>query len=262
MTDILSHPLVREYLRAATELYRKGWAERNGGNLSMILDCDFHELPVKASFPLAFGPGLMTGRYLLITGSGKYLKNVEPFPEDSLALLRIQEDRAELLWGLSGGGRPSSELAAHILSHNTRLAADPTHRVVMHTHATNLVALSCIHPLEDRLLTKTLWSMLTECLMFFPDGLAVLPWLPCGTPEIGAATAEKMRDCRLVLWAQHGAFSAGASPDDALGLLEIADKAAQLYVMTAHLPILSRISEAQLRQLAETLNIRPREGWL
>lgn len=262
MSDILKLPLVREYLSDATEIYRKGWAERNGGNISLILDGDFSELPVKASYPLGIDPGLMTDRYLLITGSGKYLKNVEPFPEESLALLSIKSDRAELLWGLSKGGRPSSELAAHILCHSTRLEADQDHRVVMHTHATHLVALSKIHPLNDKRLTKTLWSMLTECLMFFPDGLGVLPFMPCGTDEIAEATAEKLRDCRMVLWAHHGVFSAGASPDDALGLLETADKAAQLYVMTAQLPNVSYITDRQLRQLAETLDITPREGWL
>jgi rhamnulose-1-phosphate aldolase len=50
--------------------------------------------------------------------------------------------------------------------------------------------------------------MLTECLMFFPDGLGVLPFMPCGTDEIAEATAEKLRDCRMVLWAHHGVFSA------------------------------------------------------
>jgi Ribulose-5-phosphate 4-epimerase and related epimerases and aldolases len=262
ITDLLNLPLVQEYCRAASDIYRHNWAERNGGNISMILESDFTGLEPVRTYPLGFDTGLMNGRYLLVTGSGVYLKNVERDPEASLALLRIGAGSADLLWGLKDGGRPSSELAAHLQSHAARLAADPKHRVVTHTHATHMVALSRVHRLDDRALTKTLWSMCTECLLFFPDGVGVLPWMPCGTDGIGAATAEKMRDCRIVLWANHGVFAAGSSPDDALGLLEVADKAAELYIMTSHLPALSVISDAQLRRLAAATGVAPREGWL
>ncbi len=119
-----------------------------------------------------------------------------------------------------------------------------------------------MHELDDRALTRTLWSICTECLLFLPDGVAVLPWLPCGGDELGAATAEKMRDCRLVLWAHHGAFAAGSSPDDALGLLEAADKAAELYIKTARPPLLGGIAEGELRRLAAAFGLKPREGWL
>lgn len=273
MLSILDLPLVQEYCRTCTDICRRNWAERNGGNISMILDAD--DLSAAGiyttgsdnkqsviNFPLGFDTGIMNGRFLLITGSGKFLKNVEREPEASLALLKINPDSASLLWGLKDGGRPSSELSSHIKSHMARLKHEPSHRVVTHTHATHLVAMSYIHELDDMALTKTLWSMCTECLLFFPDGIGVLKWMPCGTDEIGEATAEKMRDCRLVLWAHHGAFAAGSSPDDALGLLEVADKAAELYVMTSQHKTLSRITDSELKQLAEVFNLSPRDGWL
>ncbi len=262
MTDLEALPLFGEFCRAASEIYRRGWAERNGGNLSMLLEDGFGGLKPLRSFPIASGAGALEGKCLLITGGGKYLKNVERDPEDALALLRLGKNCAELLWGLKNGGRPSSELSAHLQSHAARLEADPKHRTVLHAHATHLVALTSVHELDDRALTKTLWSMCTECLLFFPDGVGVLPWMPCGTDEIGAATAEKMRSCRLVLWASHGAFAAGTGPDDALGLLEVADKAAELYIMTSGFPSPARIGEEQLRRLADAMGLSPREGWL
>ncbi|SUM31637.1 Rhamnulose-1-phosphate aldolase [Staphylococcus gallinarum] len=39
--------------------------------------------------------------------------------------------------------------------------------------------------------TKTLWKMCTECLVVFPDGLGIIPWVVPGTEEIGQLTAEK-----------------------------------------------------------------------
>ena len=41
--------------------------------------------------------------------------------------------------------------------------------------------------------TRSLWRMCTECMMVFPDGIAVLPWMMGGTESIGQATAEKMK---------------------------------------------------------------------
>ena len=46
--------------------------------------------------------------------------------------------------------------------------------------------------------------MCTECIVVFPDGVSVLPWMLCGTNEIGEATRDKMASARLVVWAQHG----------------------------------------------------------
>lgn len=260
--DILSLPAVREFLRCATQLYAHGWAERNAGNISMLLDGDFDGLPVLRRFPFAFDAGELAGRCILITGSGKYMKNTELDPENNVGLLRVGRGEAELLWGLADGGKPSSELAAHLMSHASRLAADPGHRVVMHTHAPNAVAMTFVHSLDEREFTRSLWSRHTEGIMFFPDGVAVLPWMPCGTDEIGLKTAEKMRDHRVVVWAHHGVFGAGATPDEALGLIETVEKSAELYMKTAHLPILQKIDDGQLKAMAAVLGITPREGYL
>jgi rhamnulose-1-phosphate aldolase len=110
MSDILKLPLVREYLSAATEIYRKGWAERNGGNISLILDGDFSELPVKASYPLGIDRADDRQVPPDSGAAAKYLKNVEPYPEESLALLSIKSDRAELLWVSVKAAGPAASL--------------------------------------------------------------------------------------------------------------------------------------------------------
>lgn len=46
----------------------------------------------------------------------------------------------------------------------------------------------------------TLWEMSTECVVVFPDGVEVLPLMLCGTNEIGAKTAEKMKESRVAVW--------------------------------------------------------------
>ena len=169
---------------------------------------------------------------------------------------------AQLLWGFTGGGKFTSEFPAHMMSHGARLAQDPDSRVVMHCHPSNLLAMTYVHDLDSRAFTRTLWRMCTEGILVFPDGVNVLPWMLCGTNEIGAATAERMAGARLVVWAQHGIYGAGRSLDETFGLIETAEKAAEIYLKIAHLPRLNTITDAQLRQLEQRYGVRARPGWL
>lgn len=97
--------------------------------------------------------------------------------------------------------------------------------------------------------------MCTECIVVFPDGVNVLPWMLCGTNEIGEATAEKMKTARLVVWAQHGIYGAGVDLDETFGLIETAEKAAEIYMKIAHLPIKNTIKGEELKVLAEAFKV-------
>lgn len=71
-----------------------------------------------------------------------------------------------------------------------------------------------------------------------------------------------MKDSRLTLWAHHGVFGAGINADEAFGLIETAEKAAEIYMKIAHLPILQTITDSELRLLAEAFRVTPRAGIL
>ena len=98
--------------------------------------------------------------------------------------------------------------------------------------------------------------------MVYPEGVNVLPWMLCGTNEIGQATAEKMKTARLVVWAQHGLYGAGRDLDEAFGLIETAEKAAEVYMKIAHLPWKQTITDEQMRQIAEHFHVTLRPGYL
>ena len=84
----------------------------------------------------------------------------------------------------------------------------------------------------------------------------------CGTNEIGLATAEKMKTARVVVWAQHGIYGAGADLDETFGLIETAEKAAEIYMKIAHLPLKTTISDEQMWQLVAHFGVTPRAGFL
>ena len=269
MKDIMTAPFLQEMIHTCTNMYAHGWDERNGGNISLMIDEEevkeyLDVFKVIRKIPTGFYTRDLAGKYFLVTGTGKYFKNVERDPEANLGLFRINEygDVAELLWGYTGKGKFTSELPAHLMSHEARLKVDPENRVVMHSHPTNLLAMTYVHDLDERAFTRTLWQMSTECIVVFPDGVNVLPWMLCGTNEIGEATAEKMKTARLVVWAQHGIYGAGKDLDETFGLIETAEKGAEIYMKIAHLPLLNTITDEQLHQLEERFGVKGREGYL
>ncbi|MEB4782241.1 rhamnulose-1-phosphate aldolase [Paenibacillus jamilae] len=265
----LDIPFVREMAEITQNMWKFGWDERNGGNVSYILDeaevakyIDIHKVirTIKPAFPV----NELAGKYFIVTGSGKYFKNVIADPEANLGVLRVSQDgeQLEILWGLKHDAVPTSELPSHFMSHIERLKVDPNHRVVIHNHATHVIAMTFIHSLDENQFTKTLWEMCTECIVVFPDGIGVIPWMVPGSSEIGRETAKKMKDHHAVLWPHHGIFGTGSSIDEAFGLIETIEKAAQIYMLIAQHEIKQRITDQELADLAKAFNVTPKEGIL
>ena len=268
MKNILEAPVVREMSKTTANMYRLGWDERNGGNISYLLDekevGEYLDLNhVIRTIPTGFDATALIGKIFIVTGTGKYFKNVEFDPETNLGVVRIGKDgtTAELLWGYKDGGKFTSEFPAHMMSHISRLAIDPDHRIVMHTHPTYTIAMNAVCPLDEKDLTKRLWKSNTEAIVVFPDGVGVLPCMVCGTNEIGEATAEKMKKFRLVVWTNHGIYGTGKTMDEAFGLIETVEKTAQIYMLTlGH--VVNEIPDEVLKGLASLWHLTPLEGVL
>lgn len=269
MKNIFEAPFVTEMRKTTANMYRIGWDERNGGNISYMLDesavSEYLDINnIIRTMPIGFCEPTLAGKYFIVTGSGKYFKNVDDDPENNLGIIRIAADgeTAELLWGFNDGGKFTSELPAHLMSHAARLSVDPENRVVMHCHPTNTLAMNYVHELDDKKFTHTLWEMCTECIAIFPEGIGVLPWMLCGTNSIGEATAAKMKEFRTVIWGMHGVYGAGKTMDETFGLLETVEKAAQIYMLTAHLPRINTIRDEEMVELAEYFGVNYRKDFL
>jgi rhamnulose-1-phosphate aldolase len=257
---------IEAMVKATTDMWLKGWDERNGGNVSLRLTAQDIE-PFRPSLnqdrTVAIGETVaeLAGQYFLVTGSGKYFRNVQLDPEENLGLIEVTADgaSAHILWGFKGNAVPTSELSAHLKSHRSRQAVTQgASRVIMHCHATNLIALSYVLDLSAAAVTRALWEMSTECLVVFPDGIGVLPWMVPGTATIGEATAIAMRKHPLVLWPFHGIFGSGATLDEAFGLIDTAEKAAEVLVKVLSMGLKKHsISTQELKDLAARFNVIP-----
>jgi len=269
MKNILTAPFITDICGLCANMYRLGWDERNGGNISYIVPAEEISEYLNISetirnIPMAFDGSFLAGKIFVVTGTGKYFKNVTDAPGVNLGIIRVTNDgrSVDLLWGYEDGGRPTSELPAHFMAHIERLKVDPLHRIVIHTHATNVIAMTFVHELDERAFTRTLWQMITECLVVFPDGVGVLPWMLCGNDAIGVVTAQKMKEFRLVVWAHHGIFGTGKDLDEAFGLIETVEKAAEIYIKIMNSPIKQTITDENLLILAKAFGVTPRAGFL
>lgn len=267
MQNILNSWFIQGMVKATGDMWLKGWDERNGGNISLRLDAEdvepyrneLSKTPrcVELSQP---AEGL-AGGWFLVTGSGKFFRNVQLDPADNLALLQVSDDGLayRIHWGLINGGLPTSELAAHFQSHAVRKqVSGGKDRVIMHCHATNMIALSYVLPLDNATFTRKLWEGSTECLVVFPDGIGIVPWKVPGTDDIGSATAEQMRSHSLVLWPHHGIFGTGPTLDDAFGLIDTAEKSSEILVKVYSMGGMKQIiTRAELVALGERFGVTP-----
>lgn len=266
-------PFFAALIRMCEDARREGWHECHGGNLSYRLSAgdiaavseDF--AGADGWLPIGIRVPELAGDVLLVTAAGQVFRNTPRDPEGSLGLLEISDDGASwrALWGFAGGARPTSELPAHLANHEViKRRSGGRLRLVYHAHPENLIALSFILPLDEVVFTRELWEMMPECAMIFPAGIGVVPWMVPGTPQIAAATMEKAEEFDIVLWAQHGVFAVGESPDACFGLVETAEKAAAILIkVLSCVPAKRQIPSAQdLRDMAEVFHLPLKDRFL
>ena len=233
---------IHELCHVTYDMWNKGWDEYNGGNVSYRLTKDEAESLETDLIGTSYAyysedrkevevldvPEHVQGEFILITASGSQFRTLCLQPEVDTGIIQLTPKGYKVVAGFVTGKRPTSEIFMHILAHAARVKVDPNHRVVIHNHATNIAVYSLLDEVTSESLTLDLWSVLTESIVVFHDGIAVLPWEVPGTQLIGIDTARELETHRLVVWAKHGVLSTGTDYQDCFGLIETADKAAHI----------------------------------
>jgi rhamnulose-1-phosphate aldolase len=218
-------------------LWQKGWAERNAGNLSY----DVTEVAAEGSWaaggaitPLGGAYPELAGRRLLVTAAGSRMRDLAREPDVGSGILQVSADGAgyALVWAGADSFVPTSELPSHLAIHGALRRRRAAHRAVVHTHPTELLALSHDRRLADGArISRALWAMLPEAVVVIPDGVALVPYVLPGTTAQGAAAGAAMERHEVALWARHGAVAVGGGFADAFDLLDVANQAARLLLL-------------------------------
>ncbi len=241
MKSILEgRPLLAQEIEKIAEtagyLWQKGWAERNGGNITVnitdFVDEEIRRLPALCG---AISTGvclpLLKGCYFFCKGTNKRMRDLARHPMQNGSIIRITDSGESYEIIADEPVKPTSELPSHLSVHNYFREIGSPYRASLHTHPIELVAMSHHKPfLEKDVLTNLLWSMIPETKAFCPKGLGIVPYKLPGSVELAEATIRELDDYDVVMWEKHGVFAVGNDIMEAFDQVDVLTKSAQIYV--------------------------------
>jgi len=230
---------VHDIVRTASYLWDRGWAEKNGGNISVnvtdIVSEPGIDIPFTGRDRMSREQPLLRNSCFIVTAAGSCMRDIAQDPEGLLLLLKVEPDTQTYtcmpIGGSEGKCRPTSELPAHLAIHSGFAQQQSTNRAVVHAHVDNLIALTHINKLQSaQELSNIVWEMHPESLLVLPRGVGFVPYKLTGSEALAEATVSALADRDVVLWEKHGAVAAGTSALDAFDKLDVAAKSAGIYI--------------------------------
>lgn len=257
------HAAVWQVAETAGYLWEKGWAERNGGNITVNITehVDDEMRAMQAiSEPKAIGAILphLKGCWFYCKGTQKRMRDLARDPMANGSIIRITDDCSHYEIVADQPVAPTSELPSHLSVHDYLLAKGSPYRASLHTHPIELVAMThCRRFMEKDVATKLLWSMIPETKAFCPRGLGMVPYLMPGGVELAEATIKAIdEDYDVVMWEKHGVFAVETDIMSAFDQIDVLNKAAQIYIASKNMGFEPEgMSESQMKELSDTFNL-------
>lgn len=229
------HSLLHQLGQAGKRLSEMGAAEAAAGNVSV---CFRESLEITALFPIIQMIDLpvpapdLAGMTLIVSGSGRRLRDILDAPTANLACIRVETG------GRTGRmftapdcqfKRVTSEFNSHLAVHHDQMRSrDRNLHTVLHAQPVYLTFLSHLTDYQNQeYLNRHLLRWQPETILTFPKGIGVLPFILIGSAQLMIETQIAMREHELVVWSQHGVMArADESILRALDLIEYAETAA------------------------------------
>ena len=189
-----------------------------------------------AAAPFGAAHPSLGGRCILVTAAGTRMRDLAREPDAGCGILRCSAEGTgcQVVWCVDPAAPfvPTSELPSHLAIHAALRRRGAPQRAVVHTHPTELLALSHDPGLagEGRL-ARALGAMAPEMVVALPAGLAVVPYRLPGTEAQGALAGEAMEGHDVALWVKHGAVAVGRECAEAFDLLDAVNTAARMLLL-------------------------------
>jgi rhamnulose-1-phosphate aldolase len=204
----------------------------------------------------------LAGGALLVTGSGRRLREIADDPEANLGLVTVDPG------GRTGQLRTSprrlfeqltSEFNSHLAVHRDQVARTGSNfHALIHAQPLHLTYLSHIPRYQDTLyLNRHILRWEPECIVQLPEGVGYLPFMIPGSPELMAANVEALRRHRVVLWAKHGVMArSDASVKRACDRIEYAETGARYeYLNLTNHGLADGLSTAEIHAICSAFDI-------
>ena len=253
---------VEKIAEVAGYLWQNGWAERNGGNITVnvteFADDEMKSMPAISEVKqIGVTLPALKGCYFYCKGTGKRMRDLARRPMDNGSVIRILDDCASYVIIADNEVMPTSELPSHLTVHAHLIETGSAYKATVHTHPIELVAMSHNRKfLGKDVLTNILWSMIPETKAFCPLGLGVVPYELPGSNKLADSTLKELEDYDVVLWEKHGVFAKGLDVMDAFDQIDVLSKSAKIYINSKCMGFEPEgMSDVQLKEMTKAFNL-------
>ena len=244
-------------------LWQKGWAERNGGNITVniteFIDDGIRALPpIGGVRPIGKELPRLKGCYFYCKGTGRRMRDLARHPMENGSVIRILDDCASYVIIADRPVAPTSELPSHLSVHDYLLEKGSPYRASLHTHPIELVALTHNRKwMEKDVATRMLWSMIPETKAFCPRGLGMVPYMLPGSVELADATIRALdEDYDVVMWEKHGVFAVDTDIMSAFDQVDVLNKSALIYIAARNMGFTpDGMTDGQMREISEAFGL-------
>ncbi len=243
-----------------------GAAEGAAGNLSI---CFRERLDMRSCFPqmqiveLPVPAPDLVGATLIVTGSGRRLRQIMQAPTADLACITVEEGGRTGKMFIAPDcefKRVTSEFNSHLAVHHDQMRSrDIKLHTVLHAQPIYITYLSHLtNYQEEQYFNRHVLRWQPETVLNFPEGIGVLPFLLPGSAHLTIETMLALREHHIVVWSQHGVMArADDSIFHALDLIEYAETAAHYEYLNLTSGDLSEgLNPEHIRMISESWNIR------
>jgi len=217
-----------------------GASEGGAGNISVCIGWPIEvrrQFPVTEEIPLPLSAPHLAGRRIIVTGSGRRLRDIATDPAANLGVVLVHAGGETgtlhtsprcLFDGLT------SEWNSHLGIHDDAIArADTNYHAVLHAQPPHLVYLSHVPEYRDEAyFNRRLLRWEPETIVNLPQGVGVLAFMLPGSAQLMEANVASLRTHRVVLWGKHGVVArSDISVTRAADRIEYAETAARYEYM-------------------------------
>lgn len=253
---------VNKVAEVAGYLWQKGWAERNGGNITVniteYVDDAIQSMPAISEVK-SIGATLphLKGCYFYCKGTNKRMRDLARWPMENGSVIRILDDCASYVIIADQPVQPTSELPSHLSVHNHLLAKGSPYKASVHTHPIELIAMTHSKKfLEKDVATNLLWSMIPETKAFCPRGLGIIPYKLPSSVELAQATINELDDYDVVMWEKHGVFAVDVDVMAAFDQVDVLNKSALIYIAAKNMGFEPNgMSQLQMQEMSVAFNL-------
>jgi rhamnulose-1-phosphate aldolase len=253
---------VNKVAEVAGYLWQKGWAERNGGNITVniteYVDDEIKAMPaISEAKQIGTTLPYLKGCYFYCKGTNKRMRDLARWPMANGSIIRILDDCASYVIIADQPVLPTSELPSHLSVHNSFIAKGSTYKACVHTHPIELIAMTHNKKfLEKDVATNLLWSMIPETKAFCPLGLGIIPYKLPSSVDLAEATIKEPAEYDVVMWEKHGVFAVDEDVMAAFDQIDVLNKSALIYIAAKNMGFEPEgMSQLQMKEMSVAFHL-------